>query len=244
MQDPRTANNTARRYYLNQLAAAEARAFDRELWKELKSPKVVEKGAMITLGFDGSEKRDHTSLIGTEVLTGYQWIVGYWEPEGMSDGEMRINKFEVNATVDAAFETWNVLRLYADPPYWQEQVANWEARYNEPGVRRVAEFYTTTFKRMARALLNYRQAISAGDLSHDGDRRFGNAIGNAFRHEQQFVDDNGDRMWTIEKERPDSLLKIDAAVSGCLSWQARLDAIAAGEANEEKDQGVAFYFPN
>ncbi len=35
-------------------------------------------------------------------------------------------------------------------------------------------------------------------------------------------------MWTIRKDRKDSLFKIDAAMAGCLSWEARNDAIAAG----------------
>jgi len=32
----------------------------------------------------------------------------------------------------------------------------------------------------------------------------------------------------IYKERPDSPFKIDAAMAGILSWEARCDAIAAG----------------
>ena len=105
------------------------------------------------------------------------------------------------------------------------------------------EFHTTSFKRMARALLNYWQAIESSDLSHDGADEFNDSIRNSIRHEQFFVDDNGDKMWTIEKEHPQSQLKIDAAVAGCLSYEARLDAIAAGEAEEAEDQGIAFYFP-
>jgi hypothetical protein len=35
-------------------------------------------------------------------------------------------------------------------------------------------------------------------------------------------------MWTVQKERPKSPLKIDCAVAGCLSWEARSDAIASG----------------
>ena len=41
-------------------------------------------------------------------------------------------------------------------------------------------------------------------------------------------DDTGVPLWTIYKERPDSPHKIDLAVCGVLSWEARCDAIAAG----------------
>ncbi len=244
IQDPRTTDNKARRYYLNQIAASDDRAFDADRWRELgESRGLPEDGSMITLGFDGSESRDHTALVATEVATGFQWVAGYWEPVEDANGNVHVNIGEVNTTVDGAFERWNVLRFYADPPYWKEQLAMWEGRYNQPGRLRVAAFWTTSYKRMARALLNYRQAMTAGDVHHDGDPRFEAAVANAYRHEQQFVDDNGDRMWTIEKERPDSPLKIDAAMAGCLSWEARLDAIAAGE-DQEEETGIAFWFPS
>jgi hypothetical protein len=35
-------------------------------------------------------------------------------------------------------------------------------------------------------------------------------------------------MWTIQKDRHDSPRKIDLAMAGCLSWEARRDAIKAG----------------
>ena len=67
IQDPRSPSNTSRRYYLNQLAAADDRAFDMDQWVSLAARKTMVNGAMITLGFDGSETRDHTALIATEV---------------------------------------------------------------------------------------------------------------------------------------------------------------------------------
>jgi hypothetical protein len=41
-------------------------------------------------------------------------------------------------------------------------------------------------------------------------------------------DEDGRQMFVIGKERDDSPLLMDAAVAGCLSWEARGDAIAAG----------------
>jgi hypothetical protein len=37
-------------------------------------------------------------------------------------------------------------------------------------------------------------------------------------------------MWTISKPKRMSPYKIDAAMAGCLSWEARRDAVAAGQA--------------
>ena len=40
-------------------------------------------------------------------------------------------------------------------------------------------------------------------------------------------DEQGKPLWLIQKERPDSPHKIDLAMAGVLSWEARTDAIAA-----------------
>jgi hypothetical protein len=242
VRDPRTEETMARRFYLNQLAASSDRAFDWERFATLTRPGYqVERGALITLGFDGAQRSDHTVLIGTEVATGYQWVVGYWEPRQTGPETWEVDVASVDATVEAAFERWEVWRMYADPYYWRAELAVWAGRFDRPGSPRVVEFNTTLHRRMAFALLDYRQAIDAGDVTHDGDERFIAAIRNAYRREQMFTDDNGARMWTIEKERRESPLKIDAAVAAVLSWRARLDAIASGAL--ERRGGIVAYIP-
>ena len=58
-----------------------------------------------------------------------------------------------------------------------------------------------------------------------------------FRDSLSSVDDKGERMFVLQKERPGSPLKIDPAMAGVLSWWARLAAIASG-ATSEKDPSV------
>ena len=50
-------------------------------------------------------------------------------------------------------------------------------------------------------------------------------IANATKRRIDVKDEDGEPMWLIEK--PEPLRKIDAAMAGCLSWEARGDAIAA-----------------
>jgi len=62
----------------------------------------------------------------------------------------------------------------------------------------------------------------------------------------EFRDDNNERMYTIQKERSDSPLKIDAAVAGVLSWAAREDVIADGGLSEKErsvyeDRGLTVF---
>jgi hypothetical protein len=230
---PQTSLNMALRFYFNRLAAGSDRAFNKGAWDKLKAPRVIEAGALITLGGDGSKSRDHTAIIGTDVATGYQWTVGYWEPRLQDNGEWAIPEEEVDAAVEAAFTRWKVWRFNFDPFWWREWLSVWAGRYNKPGNEIVVAWDTTQLKRMSVALLNYHNAIEGGELSHDGDPRFAAAIANAYRRDQAYLDDNGERMWTIQKERADSPLKIDAAMAGTLSWAARLAAIEKGALNQD-----------
>lgn len=234
---PGTPAATARRFYLNQIVAEEDKPFSREKWMKLLRPVYVPDGDLITLGFDGSISRDWTACIATHLKTGYQWPIGIWEPRPGPSGRVEIPIPDVNAAIEAAFERWEVWRFYGDPYYWTEQMAAWAGRWGDDVI---VEWKTTALRKMAYALLAYRNAIDAGELSHDGDPRFAAAIGNAQKHMQTFTDDLGEPMWTIQKERPDSPFKIDPAIAGCLSWQARLDAIASGVLTEDEEAGVFF----
>jgi hypothetical protein len=115
--------------------------------------------------------------------------------------------------------------MYADPPYWDEWLDAWESKY--PG--RVVRWWTNRPVPMAWALRAYKQAMStSGQLSHDGDPLMAEHIANAVREQLARRTDDDEPLWIIRKERPDSPNKIDLAMAGCLSWEARGDAIAAG----------------
>jgi hypothetical protein len=74
----------------------------------------------------------------------------------------------------------------------------------------------------------FRTAQTSGVLNHSGDTVYARHIANSRRGDLRLLDDDDTPLWTIYKERPDSELYIDGAMAGCLSWQARLDAIARG----------------
>lgn len=234
--DPRTSINTALRFYFNRLAAGSDRAFNISRWQALaQRKKLVSAGAKVAIGFDGSVTTDHTAAIGTELATGYQWVIGYWEPQLTERGEFEVPKAEVDATIIDAFERWDVCMMYADFTYWWEEGSRWAGRF---GPKKVVSFRTERDRPMAVALQSYNQAIELGELRHDGDQRFTACIGNAHKQELAFRDEQGELMWTISKERAGSPLKIDAAMAGCLSWTARNAAIAAGALEEEGPTGM------
>ncbi|MFJ2863691.1 terminase [Kitasatospora sp. NPDC087314] len=228
MREPDTDPADARRYFLNQPGTASAKAFDAGRWAELANPDfVVPRKELIVVGFDGARWRDATALVGTHLETGHQWVLGAWESPVRPDEaeQWEVPAAEVNAALEAAFDQWRVVRVYADPPYWEETVAAWAGKYGE---RIVVEWWTHRPRQMAFALRAFRTAQTDGSLAHDGDTLYARHIANAVKRDARVRDDDGKPMWAIQKDRHDSPRKIDAAMAGCLSWEARRDAITAG----------------
>ena len=224
-QDPTADKSYLERVWLNRLVRASERAFDIERWKELADPEYMPAdGAAITIGFDGARWHDATALVGTEIATGFQWLLGLWErPENALEWEVPADL--VDGVVAEAFERWSVWRMYCDPPYWESMVAEWAGRYGE---KRVIEWWTNRPKAMAYAVKAYNTAIMSGDILHDGNPHLTRHLGNAVRKVLNMRDEEGQPLWTIYKERPDSPHKIDAAMAAILSWEARSDALTAG----------------
>lgn len=215
----------AERFFGNRVRSGTQRAFDTERWHGLTaSRRKVRRREWVTLGFDGAMFHDATALVATHVRSGHQWPLGIWEDPGVADWQ--VDEADVDATVEEAFSTWRVWRMYADPPYWQDWVATWQGRY---GTSRVIAWWTNRYKPMAWAIDNYLQAVRDGALSHDGDERMAAHIGNAQRRYVNVKDpQTGRQLFILGKEDPESPLKIDAAMAGCLSWEARSDAVKAG----------------
>ena len=236
IRDPRNELQDSIRYFLNQAHASTSNAFDLALWESLATKDyTVAPKSLVTLGFDGARRRDTTALVGTEVATGYQWVLGVWARPENADAEWAVDEDDVNAVLAEAMRTFNVWRLYADPPYWETAISRWAGQY---GDKVVVEWYTNSYRRMAFALRAYSNAMADGDLSHDGSVLFAQHIANARRREMSFYDDEGKPLWIIEKERTGSPLKIDIAMAGALSYQAALDAVASGALEKKKSVEV------
>lgn len=244
-QDPKTDRAYWERVHTNRLVQQSRQAFDGERWRELalrpgaelpEGLDVVDgrvrpvAGEWITIGFDGSRYLDATGIVGTHIRSGFQWVIGVWErpPNARSDWE--VPELEVRVAMADAFETWEVWRLYADPPYWETVVAEWSGEY---GDERVIAWRTNRWSIMARAVLAFANGIAEGDLSHDGDEHFARHVGNCQRMILNLWDDqHRERLWVVQKERSDSPKKIDVCVAAILSWEARRDALADGQTGE------------
>jgi hypothetical protein len=115
--------------------------------------------------------------------------------------------------------------VYCDTQWIEHLVSKWQGRWGE---KRVLPWYTNRPKQMAFALRAFKAAQTSGDVSHDGDSQLSGHVENAKKKRVSVRDDDGRQLWVITKDAPMSPRKIDAAMAACLSWECRMDAIAAG----------------
>lgn len=223
--DPSSDKEYFERVWLNRATGLAGRAFDAKRWRALTAPLVrtIPKGRLVTLGFDGARFLDSTGLVATDVESGLQQVVGAWENPGRGAWETPLD--EVQAAMEYAFEEWEVYRGFFDPYYWESEIAGWQGKWGE---KVIVEFATNRWRLMALTFRAYHQAIARGEVVNDGSEVMFRHMGNAVRKYVNFVDESGERLWLVDKERADSPFKIDLVVAGALSWQARLDALSEG----------------
>jgi hypothetical protein len=220
----------AERFYGNRLVAGSGAAFDLNRFKSLALPdREVPAGELIVVGVDGAQFRDALALIATDVETGHQWALDIQErPVGAPDDYE--HDFErADKAMQDAFDNWQVWRVYVDPQWIDGLLNTWQGRW---GDRVVVPWLTHRIRPMCFALAGYHAAIRTGEATNDGDETFTAHIGNATKRMTNVLDDDRRPMWLIEK--PEERRKIDAAMAGALSWQARGDAVALGAKKKQR----------
>ena len=109
----------------------------------------------------------------TEFAAPHVFVVDIWADDG--DPRWRVPRGEVDAAVDYAFNRWDVVELACDPWGSAAKIEAWAKRHGEC---RLFECNTGAAARMGPATGRLYQAVTAGTVSHDGDRRL------AFPHGQ------------------------------------------------------------
>jgi hypothetical protein len=215
----------AERWFLNRKEADAAKAFDPERIDRAAIKATMPKRSLVTLGVDGARFSDALSIIGTDVISGFQWPVGIWErPEDAPD-QYEHPLDEVDGAMEDAFAYFDVWRVYIDPQYIDALVKIWQGRWGE---KKVLPWRTNRPRQMAWAVRSFTDGMQAGEWSFDGNADFARHLKNAVRQKVNVYDDKHRQMYIVAKDKPDSTRKIDSAPAAILSWEARGDAIAAG----------------
>ncbi|WP_017616377.1 hypothetical protein [Nocardiopsis salina] len=220
----------AERFFGNRVVSGTGSWLDSEAWAARVDAREVPRGTRVVLGFDGSDIDDHTALR-AETLDGHQFTPVYgpdqaptiWNPADYPGGQ--VPRLEVDAALDELMRRFDVVRLYADPPYWETEVDEWVDRYGE---RRVIRWHTRRVVQMHAAAERLRTDVLKADtgFTHDGCELTADHIANARTAARP-----GDR-YVLRKASDQQ--KIDAAVTSVLAHEAAMDTIAAGLARKRK----------
>jgi len=199
-----------------------------EVWHDAERPELIEHGDRVTIGFDGARYGDATALVACRVSDGLLQPLGVWEaPGGASEWEVPAG--EVDAAVAKAFESYDVVRGYFDPPLWQTEIDTWSREFGEAVVLR----YSTARSRMQQATERFRTDLAAGKVTHVGDERL-----TAHVLAAQMRETRGG--YWLTKSRPGSPDKIDLAVASVLAYEARADALGALPPERKPAKLIAF----
>ncbi|MFD3361637.1 terminase [Streptomyces albidoflavus] len=250
-------NNSAdgRRYFLNSRTVASDAWMDPDAWAQCRRPEELAEGDMITLGFDGSIRDDATALTACRVSDGHLQLLGCWEkPEGPEGEGWQVDREAVDAAVARAFDRYEVVGFYADPPHWQDYVDRWTADFGDrlqvAATRaRPIEWWTNRPTAMEAAISRFHEAVEDKGLSHaetlatdDASPALllGATLTRHVLHARRRP--MGRNHLGIGKEHAKSPKKIDAAMSAVLAYECRADAVAAGITKRKKRSGrlVAF----
>lgn len=224
--------NQAERFFANRIVAGSDKAFDVKAFAKHAAESGIEPGRKVVVGFDGSKHYDATGFVVTDIESGHQIVAGAWErPRDLPyEAFWEVPADEVRETVEHIFETWDVWKLYGDPPYWQTEMDEWAGQH---GHERVVQYWTNHLKRIAYAIRAWHTDWTTGSLTHDGNEMLVRHVGNCVKRTTKMRDpDDESFLWVIRKDGQKSPRKIDLAVAAILSWAARGDAIEAGVLNE------------
>lgn len=237
IRDAEDPEGEAYRYWLNRPRLAGSQWLAPETIRDALVDRVLEPGTPITLGLDASDYDDHTALIAcTE--DAHLFPIGIWgRPENWPKEEpWEVPIEEVDEAVRWAWSEFHVAMLFADPPYLTGYLPAWSRDFGE---RHVVEFWTNSFGKMASACGALRTALrtgeatlSAGELRTDNPKRNGLPLfvwhlENARTKKVKVkLEDRAEEAYVVQKERPGSPKKMDAAAASVLAYEAMRAATA------------------
>lgn len=234
--DPRNSVSSSRRFYLNQIVAAEDAWIAPHEWDELEQHDDVAEGEEITLGFDGSKSDDHCALIGCRLSDGYTFALGVWDPEehgGEAPREL------VDGAVRSALEHYTVRAFFGDLAEWESYIDAWALDYGKR-----FEVKATAKHAIAWDMRGHKKdatieterlhdEIVEKKFRHDGDRRVRQHFHNARRRPNQ---------WgvTVGKEHRESKRKIDSVPAVMLARMARRLVLANPKRKTKRSGNAVF----
>lgn len=211
----------AERFFGNRMVYGAGAWADAEKWDGRAVNAVAVPGEAIVVGFDGSDVNDWTALR-CENRAGFMWTPCFddgrpmiWNP---AEHGGQVPRLEVDAAVHELFRRYQVVRMYADPPYWETEVDAWAEKYGDDVVLRWPTYRVIQMHAAAERLLTDVNKVNSG-FTHDGCPHTATHVRNARKSPRP------QERYVLAKPSPGQ--KIDACVTSVLCHEAAGDVTAA-----------------
>lgn len=234
--DPRNSAASSRRFYLNQMVAAEDAWIAPVAYDALKQPRAVVDGEEITLGFDGSKSDDHCALIACALEDGYTWPLGVWDP-AEHDGEAP--RDIIDGMVRNTHTKYRVCAFFSDLAEWESYVDTWANDLGKKYEIKASARHPISWdmrghlKETTIEIERLHDEIGEGMFRHDGNPRMRQHFHNARRRPNS---------WgvTVGKEHRMSKRKIDSVPATMLARMARRLVLANPKRRRPKTGRASF----
>lgn len=226
--DIRNPPSRSRRFWYNQIVAAEDAWADPLQWDAIAAPgQLVLPNEPVVAFFDGSKSDDTTGLVGCRLSDGHVFVLDSWsKPAGERGKGWIVPRGEVDDAVAAMFGAYKVHAFFADPSdtrddegerFWEPFIDDWHQRYGpqlklwavQSGDRRHSIAWDMRSPERQRdftgAAERFLAEMTARRFTHDGDLRLRQHVRNARRRPGKYGVGLG-------KEHRESARKVDLAV--------------------------------
>ena len=238
--DPRNPPSQSRRFYYNQIVAAEDAWVSPQEWDALadRETKVAE-GELIALGFDGSLTDDHSVLMGCRIDDGFVFKLGVWDPDKYHGEAPRE---QIDARVREAFRFYDVVAFFSDLHPWESYVDSWDRDFKKTLCATASNKHSVAWDMRANqkaftleGVERLHNEIVEGAFRHDGDLEVRQHVHNARRRPNA---------WGVSfgKEARESRRKVDSVAAIVLARMARRAYLNLPEKKQRKKRSRAVFF--
>lgn len=160
-----TGKGQALRFYGNCMVSLDEDLLHGTTWRDqARSDIVLEDGARVGVGFDGSVTRDCTVLSIFDVDKKTVHVFRSWtRPKDAPEG-WKVPIAEVMAAMDEIQERYDVGVVFLDPFYWETQASVWSEKYGN-----IVDFPTNQQKRFDEAITTFQILFNNGEIFHTDD---------------------------------------------------------------------------
>lgn len=233
INDPRTKEHTARRFYFNQRTSGHSGWLDKRMWMKCRDDTLrLKKSDRIALGFVGKSRNGATCLVACRLIDGALFNMGWWEkPEGAKEWEVPFTK--VTKRVNEVMEKYDVYKFLANPDGgFQDIIGRWASKWNgeDKEERYIEEWWLRSKLKMTQAVEQFEKAVESLRVKFFDE--------DISRHVLQCHTEETTDGVILRQETKYTQLYISGAQAAVLAFEAAAIAIAEGALDRNKSNGI------